>query len=185
MLQAKGPLFKGTLKYIKEKYGTEKLEEILKKLPEETKKIFKKPILDSMFYPAEHLIALNIALINPADPEAKKIYKEIGRFSGEQAYHGIYKLLFKVGTPKFMVGRASNIWKTYYSQGELRTVDEKGNNMKILIINSGINHISLCARIEGFIEKVVELTGGKNPHTNHTSCFINGSNIEEWHLSWE
>lgn len=185
MLKAKGPLFKGTLKYIKERFGEAKIEEIKRKVPEEVKDFLNKTILDSTFYPASYLSAINEAIISPNDPEATKIYKEIGRFSGDSAYHGIYKLLFMVSSTKFMVSRAPHVWKTYYSQGNLKMEMKEGNNAQIFIFNSGIEHISLCFRIEGFMERIVELTGGKNPKSNHLKCFSKGFDVEEWLLSWE
>lgn len=185
MLKAKGPLFKGTLKYIKEKYGENKIQEIMTKVPEEVKKLLEGTILDSVFYPASYLVSINEAIISPDDPEAKKIYKEIGRFSADSAYHGIYKLLFMVSSTKFMVGRAPNVWKTYYSQGILKMVGKEGNCAQIFIYNSEINHKSLCLRIEGFIERMIELTGGKNPKSEHLKCFSKGDDMEEWILNWE
>lgn len=185
MLKAKGPLFKGTLKYVKEKYGENRIQEIKTKVPEEVKKFLDSTILDSAFYPASWLAYINEAIISPNDPEAEKIYKEIGRFSADSAYHGIYKLFFMVSSPKFMVGRASNVWKTYYSQGILKMEGKEGNNAQIFIFNSEINHKSLCLRIEGFIERIVELTGGKNPKLEHLKCFSKGNDVEEWLLNWE
>lgn len=185
MLKAKGPLFKGTLKYIKEKYGENKLNEIKKKIPEEVQNFLSSPILDSSFYPAEYLIEINKAIISPDNPDSTKIYKEIGRFSADAGYHGIYKLLFAVSTTKFMIGRAPSVWKTYYSQGTLKMEGKEGNNAQIFIFNSGIKHKSLCLRIEGFMERMVELTGGKNPKSKHLKCFEKGSDVEEWLLSWE
>jgi len=185
MLKAKGPLFKGTLKYVKERFGEGKIEEIKRKVPEEVKNFLDKTILDSSFYPASWLVAINEAIISPKDPEAVKIYKEIGRFSGDSAYHGIYKLLFMVSSTKFMVSRAPQVWKTYYSQGTLKMEGKEGNNAQIFIFNSGIDHISLCLRIEGFMERIIELTGGKNPKCNHLKCFNKGFDVEEWLISWE
>lgn len=185
MLKAKGPLFKGTLKYIKERFGEEKLKEVKEKLPEEVKNFLQKPILDSSFYPASYLESINEAIISSTEPGADKIYKEIGRFSADAGYHGIYKLLFAVASTKFMVGRAPQVWKTYYSQGILKMEIKEGNNAQILLFDSGIRHRSLCLRIEGFMERVVELTGGKNPKTTHLKCFEKGNDVEEWLLSWE
>lgn len=185
MLKAKGTLFKGTLKYIKERFGEEKLKEVIKSVPEEVKIFLEKPILDSHFYPASYLSAINEAIISPKSPEATKIYKEIGRFSADAGYHGIYKLLFAVSSTKFMVSRSPQVWKTYYSQGNLKMELKEGNSAQIFIFNSGIDHISLCLRIEGFMERIVELTGSKNPKTKHLKCFAQGNDVEEWILSWE
>ena len=185
MLELKGPLFHSTLRYIKKRIGEEKFPIFVQKLPADLQTFLSKPILSSKFYPVDLLtgIAEGFATYIGGDPF--QIYHDIGRTSAEEGASGIYKLFFMVSSPTGMLKTAGLVYKSYYSMGDMKAESTGKTGARIRILNSGIHHVSLCHRLSGFIERTMELTGGKRVIVSHPKCFTRGDSTEEWEGGWE
>lgn len=185
MLKVKGPLFKSTLKFIKNKIGEDRFGEFRESLPENVKTFLAESILTSEFYPAETLVAINEHFIEFAGLDPQNTYLDMGRASADEGFSGVYRVFLKVGSPRMMLRQAPLVWKSYYNQGKLVIADHTKNSAVIEIVDSGIRHVSLCSRISGFIERTMQLSGGKNIHFDHTMCFARGDAKEQWKTVWD
>ena len=185
MLELKGPLFHSTIKYIKKIDGEERYKAYVAQLPDDVQAFLAKPILSSKFYPVELLKQMTLGYIAFTGKDAMTTYRDIGMVSAEEGFSGIYKIFFKVGTPASMIKTAPFVFKAYYSQGLMKAENTEKNTAQIRISGAGIDHIFLCARLSGFIQKTMELAGGVNVRVDHSSCFAKGSPIEEWVGRWD
>jgi hypothetical protein len=184
MLELKGPLFHSTIKYIKTKIGEERYKTFVAQLPEDLQAFLAKPILSSKFYPAGLLKGMTLGFIDYAHLDPVSTYHDIGRVSAEEGFSGIYKIFFKVGTPASMIKTAPFVFKSYYSQGEMKIGETGKNTVTLHLLGSGIDHIFLCERLSGFIVKTMELAGGHNVRLDHRRCHAKGDTVEEWVGEW-
>lgn len=184
MLEAKGPIFKSALKYIKNNLGADGFESFLKQLPKETQQFLSSPILNSEFYPSDQLISVMESYVKMENLNPEQTYHELGRFSSDEGMKGIYRIFLKVGSPSMMFRQTPLVYKSYYSQGSMQVVDSTKNDATLRLTDSGIRHIAICGRITGYIERTMELAGGKNVRLTHTKCFAKGDINEEWYGFW-
>lgn len=185
MLELKGALFKSTLKYIKRHLGEEDFQVYAERLPENVKNFLSETILTSQFYPADLLVELTESFVNFRNLDPMQTYMAIGANSADEGFSGVYKIFLKVGSPLSMIKTSKNVYKSYYSQGEMNVEKVDSHTARIQILDSGMDHVSLCSRMSGFIERTMILTGGRNVQLRHTRCTARGDDREEWIGTWD
>ncbi|HPR62673.1 MAG TPA: hypothetical protein PK014_00495 [Thermoanaerobaculia bacterium] len=185
MIKAKGPILKSVLKYIKGHLGESGYEAFLKTLPEDIQKVLARPILTSEFYPSDIIVGIMDAYVKQGDLDAAKVFHDMGRVSADEGFTGIYKIFLKVGSPAMMIRQAPLIFKSYYSQGKMEAEVVSKNDANVKITGAEFGHPALCTRITGFIERTMELSGGKSVRLTHTKCESRGDDEEFWYGLWE
>jgi hypothetical protein len=171
--------------FIQYKYPTF-YAEWLKRLPEESHKIFV-----SQIYPTDWL-DLGYAAVVPtrvlADVlgmEPEQVAYDVGKYSGEYALKGVYKVFVSISSVSFLIKRANNIVSTYYKPVETkveRPADRQVNFYfgKLLPENQLIVH-----RIRGWIYQLVFFTQKTEPIVDlelitDSDNFITGKFIIKW-----
>ncbi len=183
----KGVAFRGTVDFIKARAGEEGLKKAMEKLPEEARKQFGRSLLATEYYPLDWLIALQVAACEVVGGDRRTVLKDIGKFAAENALTGVYKIFVKLGSPEYFFKKSSQVFDNYFRglQGQTMNIIEqtKGyGKVQFPAIPGG--HADYCRRLDGFFEKVLELSGGKDARISHTTCAYNGGKICEWVGRW-
>lgn len=110
--------------------------------------------------------------------------EETGKFSAEYGLKGVLKIFVKMGTPSFLVSRASTILPQYYKPSKMETLEntDKGALVRITEfpeINDVIEH-----RIMGWMIKALEIQGCKGVRTLLTQSLTKGAPATEFKVSW-
>ena len=183
-MEVKGTAVESIPLFVKEKFG-ERYEEWLNSLPPKSREIMTKPILAAIWYPLEE------AFIIPTLKICELFYNgdlrgawEAGRFSADFALRGIYKVFVKIGSPGFIIDRASAIFSNYYRPSKMEVV-ERGKNRAVLHITEfGKPHIVVEYRIAGWIERALEISGCKDLKITITKSLTRGDKYTEIVGEW-
>ncbi|NOU16134.1 MAG: hypothetical protein HOO91_01055 [Bacteroidales bacterium] len=176
-MEIKGSAVKATPDFVKEKFGT-RYNEWMKSLPEGSRIIIEQPILATTWYP------LSDAVLIPTQKVADlffsgnsiKAANEIGRHSADVALKGIYSVFARIGSPQFMLNRASNIFAAYYRPSDIKVVESTEKKVVILLSKFHPNDKLEMNRIAGWIEKTLEITK-KPPLRVDLENRIEGTNL--------
>lgn len=185
-MYVKGTAVKSIQDFVQVKHS-DKYSEWLRSMPEEAKKIMSKPVYVSDWYPVKDgaldpTISIGQILYNG---DSYKAGWETGRYSAETALSGIYKVFVKMATPQFIIGRAGKILPSYYDPSDI-SVKETGPKHVILNISRlPSNNVVIEARILGWIERALEVTGCKNVKINPLKSMTKGDSITELRISWD
>ena len=89
--------------------------------------------------------------------------RKLGANGAEKNLKGIYKIFYRIGSPEFIIKRAAKVFATYYDKGEFTTISNKDGEVRFRLTD--FPDLSECwiERIAGWMEKTLELSGGKNP----------------------
>ena len=108
----------------------------------------------------------------------------MGIFSAEFALTGIYKIFVKMGSPSFIIKKASVIFPSYYKPSAMQTVELKKNSAKVQIIDfQGMNEY-IEPGIHGWIHTAMLMTGVKDLSVQITKSLIKGDDITEFDIKW-
>lgn len=160
--------------------GLKKLEEMMAELgcPIKYKEI---KIMD--FYPIglEAVALLAIQKIFNFDEEK---FEEIGIFQSKISL--IIKLFMKYfGSIKMVIQRAPEIWRKYYTVGNLRIVEfDEDKGYAILRIEDFNIHWLHCRHIKGYCYNVVKMIVKKPVTCQETKCLSFGDKYHEFLLKW-
>ena len=144
--------------FVKKKFG-DRYDEWLNSLSPQSQKIMKRYLV-SKWYPVEY------AIIEPTEHICRLFYNgdkrgawEAGRFSAENALKGIYKFFVKLGSPGFIIKRATNIFSFYYKEARMKVIENEEHRTVVHIYELKPPSQILEARIAGWMERSLEISG--------------------------
>jgi len=183
--RVKGTVIIPSVEYIKNKYGESTFQKVVSRTSPASQKVLNGRILASSWYDVdvivEYLTAAE-ALLKGKDPH---IVDNLGKASADYAARGVYKVFLMVTSPTKVIHMSPHIWAKYYSFGKMEIVENSDGSATLHLVDSDFSSEILCRRIRGWMERVIELTGGKNPAVKHTKCQSRGADYEEYIAKWD
>lgn len=171
--------------YIRDKHGKDKYEQWLNSLPPNSKSIYQGRILSSAWYP------LKDGLIVPLKSICEQFHGgdvkgafEIGKYSADWGLSGIYKIFVMMGSPESLAKKATTVFPSYYEGITSNVVvAEPGRAvMRIEAFPDADQYIE--NRIMGYMNRAVEICGGKNVKSRMTSQISKGAKFTEYEITW-
>lgn len=179
----KGAVIRPMHRFVKERYPAH-YDRWKAQLSAESRTVLEHGIVTS-WYPMER------AMIEPtqvlcdltADP-ADDVAWEIGRFSADFALRGLFRIFVRLGSPAFIIKRASHVFSTYYTNAELRVHDSSSRHATLHLVEFPEPNHLVERRIGGYMERAVELSGGRHVKSTVVSSLAAGDDRTEFHFSW-
>lgn len=109
---------------------------------------------------------------------------EAGRYSADIGLSGIYKIFVKVGSPDFIVKRASTIMAGYYQPSELKVVESVPGKVVVHITKFDEPSPLIEARIAGWIQRALEINGCKNAMITTPKSLAKRDPVTEYIIKW-
>lgn len=114
----------------------------------------------------------------------KKGAIESGKHSAEMALHGVYKLYVKVSKPGHIIERASRILPAYYRPSAMVTQDRTSNSVKLVMTDMDEPSDIIEYRIQGWIEKALEISGCSGVNVAIPESMAKGSTKTVFEVTW-
>lgn len=95
---------------------------------------------------------------------------EMGRFGADANLKTIYRLFYKVGTVRWILGRAARLWGAHYDSGRLEVITDKPGEAIMEICDFDTPHRVHCMSVAGWAEKSVDISGGKDAKVTELEC---------------
>ncbi|HAN77838.1 MAG TPA: hypothetical protein DCQ31_08735 [Bacteroidales bacterium] len=159
-MKIKGTAVSVTPEFIK-KFFPAKYNEWIQSLPYESLKILNNPIFATDWY------SLYDAVIAPTEIAGLVLFggnkalaaREIGKYSGEIALQGIYKIFLRITAPGFVLGRATNVFSSYYDDAQIVVIEKSDKHTVLQFSGFSGKESLIIERIAGWIQKALDLTG--------------------------
>ncbi|HVT04355.1 MAG TPA: hypothetical protein VHL58_13385 [Thermoanaerobaculia bacterium] len=179
----KGSPIKSLLKFIDTELTASQREEAFRNLPPKYAERLRVPPLATESIPVAMLNALTEECAKVKGEPLETFARRAGSFAASEAFSGIYRVFALILTPHALLGKASIIWGSLYNRGEMKIEGETKESARVIIHNFPMEPAG-CARITGWLEKMVALTGAKNGRVTQTKCFSRGAAACEWEIVW-
>jgi hypothetical protein len=178
-----GTLFH-TMEYLKERYGKDRVDQILARLSPEAQKTAKVALVSSKYsveYLGELLDGIK-ATLGDRDPD---INWTVGHEGFKAAFSLLYKVVVKVGGPKIIISRANQVWRQFATEGDLEPSEQTEKSATFRLQNFRYVNPELCSkRFLGGFQALLELAGCKITHASHPRCTAKGDPCCEWRYEW-
>jgi len=99
---------------------------------------------------------------------------ELGRFGAETNLKTLYRLCYRVGTVRWIFGRAARLWGAHYDTGELRLIEERPGAGTLEIAGWDMPHRTHCMSVGGWCERSIEISGGRDTRVIELACRARG-----------
>lgn len=185
MMQVKGSAIAPMPKFITEKHGESGCQRWLDALTPDAKQVYSGRIMANNWYPFKEL------MVEPTAKMCELFYggnvrgaTEAGRYSADIGLTGVYKIFVKVGSPDFIMKRASSIMAGYYTPSQLNVI-ESGPGKAVIHITQFPEPSTLVeARISGWMQRALEINGCKNVMVRITRSLTKKDPVTEFAVNW-
>ncbi|HDS08944.1 MAG TPA: hypothetical protein ENN73_01845 [Firmicutes bacterium] len=183
-MNVKGSAIVSSLAYIKHYYGDSGLEKILNEMQAEESSRLREKIFPSMWYPLSLFVNINKVTDLVYGTGDLSIVRKMGEFGAEHDLKTIYRLFYKIGSPDYIIKRASQVFTTYYDQGKF-VIKDSGNKYVVFELTD-FPEISeaYIQRVAGWMSKTLELSGGKSPKVSIARKQVSESELVEFKVNW-
>jgi uncharacterized protein (TIGR02265 family) len=184
--RVKGTLLIARMKFVRSRGETD-AERVLKRLSSEDQALLRAMLLPSSWYPAGVLMRLEMtaaAILSKGDRLV--LMREMGRFSAETnlAPVGVLRPFVREGDPGFLLENVPRIYSSQHTSGH-RTHERTGPTTAV------IRHFDTeqadgddCLTTVGWLERAVEICGGRAVAAEETQCRGRGAPHCEFRVSW-
>ena len=184
-MKVKGTAIKFMPQFIMDKFGETRYNQWLDSLPPNSKTIYNNSILATTWYPLKDSFSIPIAKIcelfygnNPRGAW------ESGRYSADFGLRGVYKVLVKLGSPEALAKKAGNVIQKYYDNSSIECVEAEKNHAVLRVVRFSEWDKYIENRIGGYMERAIEISGGRTPKVTVTASMTRGSSYTEYDVKW-
>ena len=179
----KGTILRSLLKFVEKDLSPEQRARALAALPEADRQLAgQSSILASQKVSEFMLNRLTVEAARAKGEALESFGRRAGRAELADAV-GVYRFLVIVLTPTAMLHKASTLWSTVHSHGQLIVEKETPISARVRLRGYPSEEAN-CARLSGWFEGAAEMTGAKKPHVVHDACMTRGDADCEWELGW-
>jgi hypothetical protein len=189
MPKVKGSTIRPRLDYVQQKGGD--LAKVLERVNPDFAQEVKKGILLNVWYDLNGYLEFCRSIDQVLGKNDLAMVWEMGRFSAEYAFKGIYKMFYKIGAPEWIMKMGLSVWKQYYDTGQARVVSEKaprGKQARVCIegfeFTGSLSPVFWHA-VGGWIERSLELSGGKNSRVSQVEKHLFPKSSHEFLAQWD
>jgi hypothetical protein len=185
MANVKGSALSSRLLWVRLNQGEQGIERLAGEVSAELAELLNRGAVMSKWYAFDLFVELNETIDRVFGKGDLALVKKLGRHGADANLTTIYRLFYKVGTVKWILARASRLWGMHYDSGYLEINALPGKEVEARIIDFETPHRVHCLSVQGWAERSVELSGGKEVILEELSCRAAGGDDCELKVSWK
>ncbi len=182
--QIKGNLLGRRAWYVRDRWGEATLTAVAAAVPESARQHLEKSPLTFAWYPFGAMMDIDRAIMNgPMRGDIQRM-TEFGSAIAKHDLPLLYKVLFKVGSPTFIVKRLNIVARQYIKESTVH-IEVAGENAATVRLDGRRFPLYFCGYgVSGWFHAALELSGAKSPTVEHTRCLHRGDPDCIWQLRW-
>lgn len=164
MAHVRGASIRGTTDFIQRRFGDAELRRVLQSLAPDTRRLLGedgRAPLPSGWYDCAALIELSEQMDRLLGRGDLALARAAGKAIAFDDVNRFFKWLLRLTGPKTLFTRAAGVWRNYHDAGSY-VAEEIGDGCAAIRLDDWDSaHPVMCKRIEGWIERALELTLGE------------------------
>ena len=185
--KVKGTLLIARMKFIRSR-GDVDAERVLKRLSAEDQGILRGMLLPSAWYAAGVLLRLEMtAAAILAKGERRTLFLEMGRFTAATnlCATGMQRPFVRDTDPHFLLDNVPRIYASQHSTGHRSTERTGPTSSVVRHYDTEQTDIDDCLTTLGWLERAVELSGGRSVAVVEAQCRAQGAPHCEFRVAWK
>lgn len=164
MAKVRGTSILGTLEYAKARFGEAAARELVEGLAPASRATLRDAAGSGVaahgWYETALLVELTTRIDSVFGRGDLQLAREIGKHVAFQDVNRFFRWLMRLGGSNVLFSRAGAVWNNYYDDGRYVLESVGDERAAIRIEGSSSADAVVCRRIEGWIERALELTLG-------------------------
>lgn len=184
MANFKGTVFESTRLFALREYGEAGLERVLAELSADDRRVLSE-VTAIGWYPVEPVLRFHHALDRVFGQGDYALCVAAGRFSAGWSFNTVLKLFVRFRSPLWLIERATSVWGRYHDTGKWQVSSPSPQRIVGEIHDFAVRDPAFCARLRGWLQGAVELTGGDGATVAETRCACRGQPFCAFTLDWK
>jgi hypothetical protein len=184
MARVKGIAVLSCLRFVRERHGEEGLERLRAAITPEHRSMLDARVLPHAWTPFELIVDLNVqadALFGVGDLQ---LCVEMGRYAASASLPTVFKVFFRLGSPRFLFDTASKLWSAQFDSGRLTVSSDSDTSARLRIEDFEAPHRSHCLAVKGWALEAITLSGARPVRAEETHCRTWGHPYCEFSAAW-
>lgn len=181
--QVKGNLVVSRPRYVREEYDEAMFEKVAQALGPEAARYFRTPPLHFEWCSYEPLIEIDYQITKIAMGGSVGRMKHFGEAIAKHDLPLMFKVIFKLGSPGFIMKRLGMAYRQYLRPGNIVAVVD-GKKAHVELRDVVYPHYMCAYGIAGWARASIILSGGTNVASIHSSCVHDGDPQCTWQINW-
>ena len=184
MAKFKGTVFESTRMFTAEKFGPEAVERVLAELDPSESAILR-DVHTISWYPVEPVLHYMHALDRIFGTGDLELCTRAGYYSAGWSMNTVLKMFLRFRSPIWLVDRATSVWNRYHDTGVWKVQELESGRMLGELRQFAVRDPAFCARLCGWLQGAIELTGGENAKVSEVRCACRNDDHCAFTLEWK
>ena len=184
MAQVKGSAVTSRVRYVRERFGESAYRRLRDALSRPHQELLDGRVLPHAWVPYDLFIAINVEADRMFGKNDLALVFEMGKYGAETNLPTLYRIFYRLNTPKFLFNKAARLWEVHYDSGRLVPLEEGERSMRIRIEDFAQPHAAHCTSILGWAVRSIELSGASVSGYAEERCRTRGDDACEMLVSW-
>jgi len=181
----KGSALTSRVLWVELGHGAAGVERVRRQCSPELRGHIDEGLAKARWYPFEEFVELNLVIDRLFGKGDLSLVRELGRAGADANLTTIYRLFFKLGSVQWILGRGVRLWSAHYDSGYCE-IAARGPRAGVMRIRGfATPHQAHCLSVMGWVERSVELSGGKRPIVEESLCRTRGDDMCQLDITWE
>ena len=176
----KGTVYISTRMFVEQKLEAGALDAILAEVPEPMREALAE-VSPAGWCDTEPVLEFHRVLERLYGSPGGTLCIEAGHFSATWNMNTILKLFLRFKSPLWITNKAGSVWDRYHDTGAWTVVGEDDNRISAELRDFAVTEPLFFRRLTGWLQGMLEATGGKNPVVRHTER----DGVRHFDLRWE
>ena len=181
----RGSLFAPLPPFMKTYLGPDGWSEFLRRVDPVASAVLSQEFVALAWYPFKVVTsAVDVLMAMGKSIGKANAVRDMTFFNLNHATKGIFRAIFKLGSPEFMLARSDQVWRKFYSTGRMSTqlVTRKEAVIRLEWVPDMTSNYSTA--ILHSLEAVIVKAGGRMTVAETTSDLGRGDKYSEFHYCW-
>jgi len=180
----KGTVFESTRMFTVQTFGPEAVERVLAELPADERNMLQ-DVHTISWYPVEPVLHFMRALDRVYGTGDFKLCEQAGHFSAGWSMNTVLKVFLRFRSPVWLVDKATSVWSRYHDTGRWRVETTGPERMIGELRDFAVRDPAFCARLRGWLQGAIELTGGGSVNITELRCACRKDDHCAFSLEWK
>ena len=189
MPSGKGTLLKNLGDYVVQRHGAAAWRAVVDSLPSDDGEVVDGLLLVGGWYPVGVWNRCIKSYITQLAHDADAEMTAVARHIADRDLNTLFKVLLKMGSAEFVLGRTDSLWSRYFDMGEFknREVDTRKWALELTAPvgeDEAPGELTCGPGVCGWLTQALQLTGVKAPRVVHTHCRFRGAHVCTYDVTW-
>jgi hypothetical protein len=180
----KGTVFESTRMFTAETFGPDAVERVLGELDPSDSEILRH-VQAIGWYPVEPVLSYMHALDRVFGQSDLSLCTRAGHYSAGWSMNTVLKVFLRFRSPTWLIDRATSVWNRYHDTGKWHVQSLNPEEMLGELRGFAVRDKAFCARLRGWLQGAIELTGGEAASVTEVRCTSRNDDHCAFSLEWK